>query len=187
MPACSVHGFDAVAQAYGEQEVERVKKFSYNEWSDFCSRLDMRVNDDDPCALLNKDEVKSLADSVGFEIGGHTFEHVILGPLDLEEQKHQVIRDKECLQELTGREIKAFAYPNGKPGEDYSLDTVRIVKDAGFDMAFTTEDGFVDFAGPNLECPRFLILSGISAGELAYKLLVYTKLRQRKNAYGRGV
>jgi len=169
----SVHWFDAAAKTYGEKEVERVKRISYNEWKGFCDKLDMRINDDDPHALLKKDEIRSLAGSPGFEIGSHTFGHVILNNLNLEEQKHQVVRNKECLKELIEGDIKAFAYPNGKPDEDYSPETVKIVQDAGFDMAFTTCYGLAKFNEQPLECPRFLMLSDISASELAYRLLRY--------------
>lgn len=170
-----MYWFDAVARASGEKEVERVKRLPYDEWKDYCSKFDMSVDDNDAHALLKKDEVVSLGEDKDFEIGGHSAEHVILGHLDINQQQHQIVRNKEYLEGLLSRNINAFAYPNGKPGEDYSRDTVKMVQDAGFDTAFSTRQGFADLKASALERPRFLILSGISAAELAWRLLHYAK------------
>jgi hypothetical protein len=64
----------------------------------------------------------------------------------------------------------AFAYPNGQPGEDYTTETVSLVKENGFEMAFTTRNGFATPGESPLEYSRFLMLADISAAELAHRL-----------------
>ena len=62
----------------------------------------------------------------------------------------------------------AFAYPNGER-TDYTPETESILGELSYDMAFTTEAGFASGAR-RLECPRFLMLAGVSAAELAHRL-----------------
>jgi hypothetical protein len=39
------------------------------------------------------------------------------------------------LEDLLGERVGLFAYPNGKPGEDYSPATVEVVRSLGIDAA----------------------------------------------------
>jgi len=167
----SLYWFDAAARKYGEEKVEGFKKLSFSERKKICEGLNMPVNDDDAHALLREDEIFSLSEIPGFEIGAHTSGHDILSCMSIEEQRKCILENKKYLETLTGKPIKAFAYPNGEPGKDYTLETVKIVKDVGFDVAFTTRYGFAKFDEPCLEYSRFFMLSGISAYELAWKLL----------------
>ena len=75
-----------------------------------------------------------------------------------------------AVADVTGVPVRSFAYPNGRPGVDYSSATVDIVRDAGIDAAFTTSPGFSNSGEAALERSRFLILSGISGAELAHRL-----------------
>lgn len=48
---------------------------------------------------------------------------------------------KAFLEQLLGERIGLFAYPNGKPHEDYTPQTVDIVRKIGFDAAVSTHWG----------------------------------------------
>jgi peptidoglycan/xylan/chitin deacetylase (PgdA/CDA1 family) len=124
-------------------------------------------------------EVRALADTPGIEIGGHTAAHPILARGNAEQQRHQIVRNKECLEDWIGRPVTAFAYPNGRPGHDYTAETVTLVKASGFETAFTTHSGFATPREEPLECSRFLMLAGISAAELAHRLC-YSWRRPRR-------
>jgi peptidoglycan/xylan/chitin deacetylase (PgdA/CDA1 family) len=162
--------YDAVARMRGEAEVERLKGLSYNEWQGLCADWYQPVHYTDPNAPLTTTEVQALANTPGIEVGSHTAAHPILARAGREQQREQIFRNKACLEEWTSRPVTAFAYPNGRPGEDYTAETVRLVKESGFEMAFTTRNGFATPGEDPLERSRFLILAGISAAELAHRL-----------------
>jgi hypothetical protein len=48
-----------------------------------------------------------------------------------------------------------FAYPNGKPGDDYSPATVEIVRSLGFDAAVSTQWGASGTGDDLLQIKRF--------------------------------
>jgi len=110
-------------------------------------------------------------DSLGvIEIGAHTADHAIFAHADRAQQRAQIARAKAQLESWIGCEVTAFAYPNGRPGLDYSALSVKLVEDLGFDFGFTTRQAFAGPDEPPLERSRFLMLAGISPAELAHCL-----------------
>ena len=162
--------YDAVARRLGEPEVERLKVAPYEEWRRLCEKSAEPVDDGDPCAPVTVSEIRSMAAMPGIEIGGHTASHPVLARADLEMQRSEIVRNKERLEAWTGRPVRAFAYPNGEPGTDYTPQTVKLVEEHGFDFGFTTRYGFATPDEPALELSRFLILRGVSAAELGHRL-----------------
>jgi peptidoglycan/xylan/chitin deacetylase (PgdA/CDA1 family) len=161
---------DAVARAKGEQAVQDAKQLSCAKWMALCETHQTTLADDDPCAPLRPDEVRELCESGLVEIGGHTASHCILARAPLATQREEILADHKQLSAWTGRAVSAFAYPNGRPGEDYTDATVGLVREAGYTMAFTTRHGFAVEAATPLEFSRFFMLSGVSAAELAHRL-----------------
>ncbi|MFJ3054887.1 polysaccharide deacetylase family protein [Herbaspirillum sp. NPDC087042] len=84
----------------------------------------------------------------GVEIGGHTVTHPILSRLADEQASHEIVDNKRALEQLVGRPLQLFAYPNGKPGFDFDQRHVAMVREAGYIAAFTTASGS---AGPEHE------------------------------------
>ncbi len=160
--------YDAVARACGEAEVERIKAAPFAQWEAVAAGAP--ADRDDPSAPLAVDEIQALAASPGLEIGGHTAGHPILARADRRQQLDQIRRNKQCLEAWTGRPVTAFAYPDGRPGHDYTAETASLVSDCGFDMAFTTSEGFARPGESPLERSRFVMLAGVSAPELAHRL-----------------
>jgi peptidoglycan/xylan/chitin deacetylase (PgdA/CDA1 family) len=159
--------YDAVALRDGEEEVQRLKQAPFAEWAAAVRRADRAVPDGDPHAPLTPDQVRELSRR-GVEVGGHTASHPILARADRAEQLRQILRNRDALEAWTARPAAAFAYPNGERS-DYSADTVSILREAGFAAAFTTESGFASL-DRRFECPRFLMLAGVSDAELAHRL-----------------
>ena len=91
-------------------------------------------------AIVNSDDVRQLADSRFIEAGGHTATHPVLSALELAEQKREVCAGKSRVEEMLGRSMATFAYPYGG-GADYTTDSMRIVREAGYAAAFTTQSG----------------------------------------------
>lgn len=51
--------------------------------------------------------------------------------------------------------VAVFAYPNGKPGTDYLPEQVAIVRELGFDAAFSTRWGVASRDGEHYQLPRY--------------------------------
>ena len=62
---------------------------------------------------------------------------------------------KATLEALVGEPIRLFAYPNGKPEQDYDMAARGIVASAGFDAAVTTSPGVATASSDPWQMPRF--------------------------------
>jgi peptidoglycan/xylan/chitin deacetylase (PgdA/CDA1 family) len=88
--------------------------------------------------MMTTEQLKQLHAS-GMEIGGHTVSHPILTSLTVEQAEQEIVNGKEQLSTLLdGETIRYFAYPNGKPGQDFNNEHANIVKQAGFEAAVST-------------------------------------------------
>jgi len=76
---------------------------------------------------LNHEELRSLS-SEGFEIGAHGFSHKLLWRLPAEELTREVSPCKPTLEDILGKEIRMFCYPQGR----YDWNVVRALKEAGY-------------------------------------------------------
>ena len=162
--------FDAVARTRGEAAVEPLKSASYEEWAALAASLAVPTPDDDPHALLTPVEIATLSAIDGIEVGAHTASHPILASASLAVQRREILENKDSLEHWTARRVSAFAYPNGRPGVDYTQESVDLVAELGFDFAFSTRPEFARPSDPPLEYPRFLVLAAVSATELAHRL-----------------
>ena len=91
----------------------------------------------------------------GVEIGGHTVTHPILSRLPPEQARKEIMQCKTKLEDVINEPLHLFAYPNGRPDEDFNLDHVTMVKQAGFEAAVTTQSGVSDFQSDFYRLPRF--------------------------------
>ena len=57
-------------------------------------------------------------------------------------QAQEIGGGKETLEQWIGERVDTFAYPNGRPGADYDDHSIRLVRQAGFEHAFTTSERF---------------------------------------------
>lgn len=104
--------------------------------------------------MMTSLQVKAMRQA-GMQIGAHTVSHPILARLN-EDQARQEISDSQVfLERLLNERVGLFAYPNGKPGEDYSPQTVEVVRSLGFDAAFSTQWGASGQGDDLLQIKRF--------------------------------
>jgi peptidoglycan/xylan/chitin deacetylase (PgdA/CDA1 family) len=115
----------------------------------------------DPHPMMTREQVNRLA-SKGFEIGAHTISHPILREIPDDQARFEITEGRRQLQELTGQKVEMFAYPNGRPGEDYDLRHVQMVKDAGFIGAVSTIPGAASKDDDLYQIPRFTPWHGAS-------------------------
>ena len=164
--------FDHVAARDGEDAVEKWKTADYRSWRVACADVAPAIADDDPRAVMSPSDLAELAAEPGIEIGAHTARHPILMRAGAEGQREEIVESRDRIASWTGRPVRAFAYPNGRPGLDYSAETTRILADLGFDLAFTMQPAFATAREAPLERSRFLIVADVSAAELAHRLSI---------------
>jgi peptidoglycan/xylan/chitin deacetylase (PgdA/CDA1 family) len=96
---------------------------------------------------------------LGHTLGGHTVSHPRLSGLPEHSQRQEVVEDKQKLEQEIQKPVTLFAYPFGNK-TDYTKTTEKIVKDAGYINAFTTEPSFA--VPGEFEMPRMCIEDGLS-------------------------
>lgn len=79
--------------------------------------------------------------AAGHAIGAHTKSHPILKRISTEQARKEILEPRDILFEKTRVPIEGFAYPNGKPGEDFDTQHVDIVRSGGYSFAVTTWSG----------------------------------------------
>lgn len=104
--------------------------------------------------MMTSDQVKAMR-KAGMQIGAHTVSHPILARLTDDEARQQIGDSKHFLENLLGERVGLIAYPNGKPGEDYSPATVEVVRSLSFDAAVSTQWGASKLGDDLLQIRRF--------------------------------
>jgi peptidoglycan/xylan/chitin deacetylase (PgdA/CDA1 family) len=89
---------------------------------------------------LDADAVRALAQTGLVTFGAHSVSHRNLRKLPDTEARHEFAESKVVIEELTGLEVRHFAYPGGRPshvGErEYAL-----CEEAGYQTGWTTSHG----------------------------------------------
>ncbi|AKH19708.1 polysaccharide deacetylase family protein [Sedimenticola thiotaurini] len=104
--------------------------------------------------MMRSDQVRELHQS-GMEIGGHTVTHPILSTIPDEQANHEIAEGKKQLEAITGGPVTVFAYPNGKPVQDYLPKHTDMVRKQGFKAAVSTEWGVSTTATDPYQLHRF--------------------------------
>jgi len=104
--------------------------------------------------MLSDQQVRKLA-SGGVDIGAHTVHPPILASLDDAIAREEILHSKSHLEKLLQREVVAFAYPNGRPGVDYTDTHRNMVTSLGFATAVATHWGVATTRSDPHQLPRF--------------------------------
>jgi peptidoglycan/xylan/chitin deacetylase (PgdA/CDA1 family) len=105
---------------------------------------------------LSPDELACLARDARIEIGAHSVSHSRLAPLPAEAQRTEIEESRRQLSAIVGRPIESFAYPFGRAA-DYTLETMSLVRDAGFSRACINQPGRVDRSTDRFALPRIYV------------------------------
>jgi peptidoglycan/xylan/chitin deacetylase (PgdA/CDA1 family) len=92
---------------------------------DYAPRVRMRV--------LTESELRDLAALEFIEVGSHTNAHKDLGQASGAEAYDEMVSSKRALEEIIGRDVLSFAYPNGR----YSSECPDAARRAGYTVALT--------------------------------------------------
>ncbi len=104
--------------------------------------------------MMTDEQVKSLAGG-GMTIGAHTVNHPILASVADDTAREEIRESKNYLESLVQDEVQLFAYPNGRPGLDYSAGHPGMVRDLGFSAAVSTHWGVGIPESDRYQLPRF--------------------------------
>lgn len=104
--------------------------------------------------MMTSEQVKVMR-RAGMQIGAHTVSHPILARLTDEQALVEIQGSKRQLEQLLGERIGLFAYPNGRPGEDFVPRTVELVRSANFDAAVSTQSGASRVGDDSFQIRRF--------------------------------
>lgn len=99
---------------------------------------------------LTPSEIVSLSQEHLIEVGGHTVTHPILSTIARDRQCDEIQQNKSFLEDILEAPVSSFAYPYG----DYSRETLRIVREAGFDCACSIIRGAVQPDSDLFQLPR---------------------------------
>jgi len=103
--------------------------------------------------MMTSEQIRLLHDS-GMEIGGHTVNHPILARTEGTMAREEIANGKEALENIIRSPVRAFAYPNGRPGQDYLSEHVQMVRDLGFEAAVSTSRGAARNSSDIYQLPR---------------------------------
>lgn len=115
------------------------------------ARVPLPLPDD---LMLRRDQVRALH-AAGIAIGAHTFSHPILARLDDAAVRAEIVRGVEDVSAVLGTRPSLFAYPNGRPGQDYLARHTLLVRKLGFTAAVSTAWGVATRASDVYQLPRF--------------------------------
>ncbi len=104
--------------------------------------------------MMTSGEVKAMRNA-GMQIGAHTVSHPILARLPDAQARQEIQESQHTLERLLDERVGLFAYPNGKPGEDYTMAHVGLVRSLGFDAAVSTRWGASGSADDLFQIRRF--------------------------------
>jgi peptidoglycan/xylan/chitin deacetylase (PgdA/CDA1 family) len=109
-------------------------------------------------APLSWDEVRWLAGS-GVEFGAHTQTHPVLPRMEhRDEVSNEILGSKARVDRELGRPTLCFCYPNGDRNDAIE----DLVKEAGFEIAVTTQSGLNRRGANPYQLKRFTVEPGLS-------------------------
>jgi len=103
--------------------------------------------------VLSQSELANIAKDLLIEIGCHTMTHPQLSSLPPSKQADEIRGCKDFLERILGHPMENFAYPFGGQ-EDYTSDTVSLVREIGFSSACSTLPNLVTRNSDPLQLPR---------------------------------
>jgi len=109
--------------------------------------------------VIDWEEAREMSRS-GISFGAHTLKHTVLTLEPVEQVRAEVEGSRDILQRELGQQVVDFAYCNGW----YSDVVIRVLREAGFRSAVTTEDLPNVIGGDPFTLKRKVLWENFSAG-----------------------
>jgi peptidoglycan/xylan/chitin deacetylase (PgdA/CDA1 family) len=169
MPLGPVQARGPLAQRVIRQVKHLPPKERERKVAEICGAIGAELPDD---LMMTSAQVRSLA-RAGMEVGAHTVHHPILRSLDEAEAKCEITDSRAELESIVGTAVRSFAYPNGRPGDDYSVRDRNIVASLDFEYAVSTTQGAAGAGSDIFQLPRFTPWDSTPGRWLARLLLAF--------------
>lgn len=114
---------------------------------------------------VNKEQIKEMHNSGLIDIQSHTKYHAYLTRISPQERAPEIKASKQYIEELLDKPVVALAYPFGL----YNEEVIEEVKDAGYQIAFTINQGNTQQRDKPLELNRTLIVEYTNIEKLLQK------------------
>ena len=147
--------FRAARPAAREEEIEAVinglKPHTAAEREEMMASLPARGQSmaDEPDKTVSWAQIAEM-NRAGVTFGSHTQTHQVLTAVSETAAREEIRESKVAIECALNKRCDLFAYPNG----DHSCETRRLLAEAGFALAFTTERGAWTTACDPLAIPR---------------------------------
>lgn len=113
---------------------------------------------------LTWDQAREMRDSGLVDFGGHTVHHPILGRCDAAHAREEIFGSRDRMVEELGYQPTQFSYTNGKE-TDYTPTTQALVREAGYEAAYTMIPGFIRHGADIYALPRYGTPSSVAQAE----------------------
>ncbi len=99
--------------------------------------------------FLHTDELMQLKE-LGWIFGCHSATHPFFATLSASAAQKEIVQAKHLLENKLGVNIRYFAYPRGR----YTPVVLQAVKEAGYELGLSMDDGFITAKSSQLTLPR---------------------------------
>ena len=142
-----------ILKDYSDDEISNILNEIKIEWG-----IDLILNER---TFLNWEEVAEMAKSGLISFGSHTENHKMLTYLKNNDILEELIKSKNKLisENIVDKSFIPFCYPNG----NYNDMVIRLVKEAGYHVAVTTENGWNNQNASLFNLQRIAIHQDISS------------------------
>lgn len=105
---------------------------------------------------LSSKELRRLTADGLIEVGAHTVTHPSLPALPISAQRSEIFDSKAMVERILDKPVRTFSYPFGARS-DFNARTIRLVNEAGFDVACANFSGIVCRSTHRYKLPRMLV------------------------------
>jgi peptidoglycan/xylan/chitin deacetylase (PgdA/CDA1 family) len=131
-----------------------------------------------PQVMLTWEEIAEMH-RLGMTIGGHTVTHPNLPSAGLVDATKEIAGSRERLERELGVKVTMFSYPNGGAERYFTPELQGVVREAGFDAAATSRNGFADGTSDLYALPRVQVAERLE--DLLFRLEVERFVLAPKN------
>ena len=143
--------WEFVAKKLGYSKMFEFKKLPHNEFENQLKQIKTEVGALERSAMT-MDELKEISKHPLVSIQSHTVNHPILTKLHNDLLKFELKESQKQLEEITGKEVFAFSYPNGSL-TNREIDATKNY----YKIAFSTEQNNIRTSDDIYTLPRYAL------------------------------